>query len=107
MHLRGDLFHPRFKQETGLHELVSKGVRRLCLVEAAATSLSDYVTPTGIHRAGFITDKGVKPQRLFNVDEQKITDSMMGESAWPRPEPEAAMRRLIEARLTQAVEDMA
>lgn len=107
MHLRGDLFHPRFKQETGLHELVSKGVRRLCLVEAAATSLSDYVTPTGIHRAGFITDKGVKPQRLFNVDQQKITDSMIGESAWPRPEPEAAMRRLIEARLTQAVEDMA
>lgn len=107
LHLRGDLFHPRFKQETGLHKQVNKGVQRLCLIEANAANLADYVPPAGIHRAGIITDKGSKPLRLFNADEEKICDNIMGDSAWPRAEPETAMRRLIEARLTQAVEDMA
>ncbi|HCN30707.1 MAG TPA: hypothetical protein DIT64_18665 [Verrucomicrobiales bacterium] len=106
LHLRGELFHPRFLHEAGLHKHISKGAHRLCLVEAGATNLAGYVPPAGIHRAGFITDKSGKPRRLFNADENKIADSIIGESAWARSEPDAAMRRLIEARLTKAVEEL-
>lgn len=104
LHLRGELFHPRFLHEAGLHKHIGKGVHRLCLVEAGATNLGDYVPPAGIHRAGFVTDKSNKPRRLFNVDQNKIADGVIGESEWARSEPDAAMRRLIEDRLTQAVE---
>lgn len=106
LHLRGDLFHPRFLHEGGLHKHVNKGAQRLCLVETGATNLADCVPPAGIHRAGFITDKSSKPRRLFNADENKITDSIFGESEWARSEPDVAMRRLIEARLTKAVEEL-
>ena len=106
LHLRGELFHPRFLHEAGLHKHISKGAHRLCMVEAGATNLAGYVPPAGIHRAGFITDKSGKPRRLFNADENKIADSIIGESAWARSEPDAAMRRLIEARLTKAVEEL-
>lgn len=106
LHLRGELFHPRFLHEAGLHKHISKGAHQLSLVEAGATNLAGHVPPAGIHRAGFITDKSGKPRRIFNTDENKITDSIIGESAWARSEPEAAMRRLIEARLTKAVEEL-
>ncbi len=106
LHLRGELFHPRFLHEAGLHKHVSNGVHRICLVEAGATQLADYVPPAGVHRAGFITDKSSKPRRLFNADENKITDSLLGESEWARSAPDAAMRRLIEARLAKAVEEL-
>ena len=106
LHLRRELFHPRFLHEAGLHKHISKGMHRLCLVETDATNLADYVPPGGIHRAGFITDKSNKPRRIFNADENKITDNVIGESEWARSEPDAAMRRLIEARLTKAVEEL-
>lgn len=106
LHLRGELFHPRFLHEAGLHKHISKGVRRLCLVETGATTLAACVPPAGIHRAGFITDKSSRPRRVFNADENKITDSIIGESEWARSEPDAAMRRLIEVRLTKAVEEL-
>jgi ATP-dependent Clp protease ATP-binding subunit ClpC len=107
MHLRGDLFHPRFMREAGLHKHVNKGVHHLCLVEATATSLAEYTPPAGIHRAGAITDKGTKPLRTFKADEQTISDAVMGSSAWSRSGPDVAMCRLIEARLVKAMEDMA
>lgn len=106
LHLHGDLFFPRFMHEAGLHKMVVKQVHRLCLVEASAGSFSDYVAPAGIYRAGVITEKGVKPRRIFNRDEEKITDSVIGESEWARGEPGPAMRRLIEARLARTVEEM-
>ncbi|MCF7785231.1 MAG: AAA family ATPase [Prosthecobacter sp.] len=106
MHLRGDLFHPRFMNETGLHKHLSKGVQRLCLVEAGGINLAEYVPPAGIHRAGMITDKAIKPRRIFNADEQKVSDNVIGDIEWTRSGMEAAMRRLIESRLERAVEEM-
>ncbi len=106
MHLRGDLFHPRFLYEAGLHKHVSKGVKRLCLVETSGDKFTDYVPPQGIHRAGMITEKGNKLRRLFDADNRVIEDSVTGVSEWLRSEPDIAMCRLIESRLAKAVEEL-
>lgn len=106
LHLRGELFHPRFLHEAGLHKHLGKNVSRLSLVEAGGGSFADYAPPAGIHRAGTISDKGVKPRRVFNADEQKIIDNAMGECEWLRAESGAAIRRLIEDRLDREMEEM-
>ncbi|MGV3663907.1 MAG: AAA family ATPase [Prosthecobacter sp.] len=106
LHLQGDLFFPRYMHEAGLHKKVVKEAPSLCLVEAGAGSFAEYVAPAGIYRAGVISEKGVKPRRVFNKDQQKVTDSVMGESEWARGEPGPAMRRLIEVRLAKTVEEM-
>ncbi|MHA3772110.1 AAA family ATPase [Verrucomicrobiota bacterium sgz303538] len=107
LHLRGELFYPRFLHEAGLHKQISKGVQRLCLLETSRDAFADYVPPPGIHRAGMITEKGNKLRRLFNADDKMIADSVLGQSEWLRSEPDAAMRQLIEARLVKAVEQLA
>ncbi len=107
MHLRGDLFYPRFLLEGGLHKLLAKAVSYLCLVEAGATCLAEYTPPAGIHRGGAINDKSAKLRRTFKADERTISDAVMEDSTWSRSGPDAAMCRLIEARLAKAVEDLA
>lgn len=106
LQLRGELFQARFAFEAGFHKHILRGVHRVCLIEVATGSFSDYVPPSGIHRAGAISDKGIKARRTFNEDESKMIDAVIGDSAWTRPDPSAAIRRLIEQRFSDALEEI-
>ena len=110
MHLRGELCYPKLAPEAGLHKQVNKDSTHLCLIETGAPDnggIGDYTPPAGVHRAGGIHEKSAKVRRVFNVEAEKITDDLIGESPWPRGDVAAALRRLLEARLTKAVEELA
>ena len=109
MHLRGELCYPKLAPEAGLHKQVNKDSTHLCLIETGVPDrggIGDYTPPAGIHRAGGVHEKSAKVRRVFNVEAQEITDDQIGESPWPRGDMAAALRRLLEARLTKAVEEL-
>jgi hypothetical protein len=108
--LRGELCYPKLEPEAGLHKYIIKDSTHLCLIETGVPDrggVADYTPPAGMHRAGGIHEKSAKIRRVFNVEAEKIADDLMGESPWPRGDVAAALRRLLEARLTKAVEELA
>jgi len=79
MHLRGDLFFPRFGREAGLHTIHEKQRQRCCLIEASSTLFSAYEPPPGIERAGGIKARGARECRLFDVEARLVHDNELGE----------------------------
>lgn len=103
--LKGDLFHPRFREEAGVHKKTARETQALCLVEVADTSLRDYVPPAGIHRGGAVSEKGLKARRVFNMNELGVNDSALGEASFSRGGLDAVIGRLIEARLIALMDE--
>src|SRR5262249_19696753 len=82
IHLLGDLFHPRFAAETGLHVVKEKKEDRLCLIEAAPPPLDAYKPPEGIDRQGAIKAKGAAQIRAFDRAKGLVKDKTLGERPW-------------------------
>lgn len=103
--LKGDLFHPRFREEAGVHKKTVREAHALCLVEVADTSLKDYVPPAGIHRGGAVSEKGQKTRRGFNMEDLSVNDSALGGAKLSRGGLDAVIGRLIEARLVALMDE--
>jgi ATP-dependent Clp protease ATP-binding subunit ClpC len=82
MHLRGDLFLPRFQSEAGFHQWKEKKEERLCLIETAAPPLAKYEPPRGIERQGALKEKSVPTVRSFDHDKNIVRDNSLGERPW-------------------------
>ncbi|HTI72475.1 MAG TPA: AAA family ATPase [Candidatus Limnocylindria bacterium] len=103
MHLRGDLFRPRFETEKGVHVLSSGLGERPCLVEVASPPLGLYQPPVGVDRPGHIFPRGTTVRRRFKFDESLVIDTSLGERPWNRANLAGAVRMLTEETLDQAV----
>lgn len=104
MHLRGDLFRPRFAGEAGRHEIKEKSTRRVCLIETAEPPISAYEPPEGIERKGGIAARGAALVRSFNREEREVADTRLGESPWLSPGIERVIAALSGDRLNDAIE---
>jgi ATP-dependent Clp protease ATP-binding subunit ClpA len=108
MHLRGDLFFPRFESEAGLHVFQDKQAERVCLVETARPPFVDYQAPAGLERQGGIQARGAPERRRFVRGEGTVQDShVAGGVPWTGGTFLACLRHLIEQRLRNAVEAIA
>ncbi len=82
MHLRGDLFLPRFQSEAGMHVRKEKQEERQCLIETATPPLAKYDPPKGIERQGAIKERGAPIVRTFNCEKNTLRDNVLGEQPW-------------------------
>jgi len=101
MHLRGDLFFPRFGREAGLHTVNEKKRQRSCLIEASSVLFSAYEPPAGIERPGGIKAKGARECRLFDVESRLVRDNELGER--PCISIASCVPVLIEERLARLI----
>ena len=104
MHLRGDLFFPRFFGEAGLHVVKEKAAERVCLIEAVAPPLAGYGPPAGIERSGGIKARGAPLCRSFDRENKIVIDSQRGERPWNGAGLGRSLAELIEERLNAAIE---
>ena len=101
MHLRGDLFFPRFGREAGLHTINEKKRQRSCLIEASSVLFSAYEPPAGIERAGGINARGARECRVFDVESRLVRDNELGER--PCISVASCVPVLIEERLARLI----
>jgi ATP-dependent Clp protease ATP-binding subunit ClpC len=106
MHLRGDLFFPRFKDDTGFHTLKVKNSERVCLVMASDQPFVDFNPPEGIDRPGTIKAQNVSNCRTFDSEKKAAKDAMLGECPWLEPTPDRCLTQLLEDRLNKAIESI-
>lgn len=104
MHLRGDLFQPRFAGEAGRHEIREKDTRLVCLIEASLPPISEYAPPEGIERKGGVAARGAELCRHFNREEKAVTDARLGTVPWLSAEIDRVIAAVIEDRLNDAME---
>jgi ATP-dependent Clp protease ATP-binding subunit ClpC len=104
MHLRGDLFGPRFQPEAGLHVSKEKKGERVCLIESAATSFAAYEPPAGIDRQGAIAGRDAAVCRTFEREKNTVEDSLLGERPWTSMGVQRCVAELTEQRLNLAIE---
>lgn len=105
MHLRGDLFFPRFLAEQGLHVIKEKKNERVCLVEAAALPFAAYEPPVGIDRKGAIAGRGAPVRRAFDREKSRVRDAVLGERPWTNLGVQRCMAELTEELLNHAIEE--
>jgi hypothetical protein len=99
MHLRGDLFLPRFQRESGLHLMKEKGREKNCLIESAMPPLEKYEPPQGIERSGGIKALDASVCRSFDRGQKTISDCQRGERPWELLSFRNAIAELIDERL--------
>ena len=104
MHLRGDLFWPRFEPEAGLHLFAEKQAERLCLVESRRPPFAEYQPPPGVERPGGIRALGATMRRRFSPAADSVEDAALGERPWRGETIEVCLRALIEERLRNQIE---
>lgn len=106
MHLRGELFLPRFQGEAGLHTLKDKKEERLCLIETSAPPFNKYEAPKGIERQGAIKEKSAPAVRLFDRDKNIIRDNVLKERPWSSIGLFRSIAALSEERLRRVLDAM-
>ncbi len=104
MHLRGDLFFPRFQAEAGLHVMKEKHAEWLCLIETTRPPFVDYRPPQGIERQGGIKAQGAAERRSFDREKKLAGDAHLGERPWTSAGVGKCLASLIEERLDNAIE---
>jgi ATP-dependent Clp protease ATP-binding subunit ClpC len=105
MHLRGDLFFPRFLSEEGLHVIKEKKLQRVCLVESAALPFAGYEPPAGIDRQGAIAERGASVRRIFDREKNQVRDAVLGERPWTSIGVQRCVAELTEELLNRAIEE--
>jgi ATP-dependent Clp protease ATP-binding subunit ClpA len=104
MHLRGDLFLPRFQSEAGIHVLKQKKDERVCLVESAGLPFAAYEPPKGIDRQGAIKEKNAPLCRSYDREENKLRDAVLGERPWTGLGLARSVAAITEERLHRLIE---
>ncbi len=107
MHLRGDLFLPKFEPEAGLHVFKEKDAERVCLVEIKRPPFAAYEAPEGIERQGGIKAQGAEVRRSFERVNLVVKDSKLGERPWRGETVQGCLRILIEQHLEEMIAAMA
>jgi ATP-dependent Clp protease ATP-binding subunit ClpC len=105
MHLRGDLYRPRFAGEHGLHEVREVGATHVCLIEVAAMGWNDYFAPAGIERKGGIKEQGLDVCRSFVRSSSEVEDVKLGGRPWVTEGVVQCVRVLTEERLEEAIKE--
>jgi hypothetical protein len=106
MHLRGDLFFPRFEGESGLHIIKEKSAEYVCLIETRRPPFSKYQPPQGVERQGGISSKGAPLRRRFDRENDEVKDTRLGERLWRGNSIERCLRELIEEHLNKSIEEV-
>jgi len=106
MHLRGDLFFPRFQSEKGLHLFLDQKGERLCLVEVARPPFEGYEAPAGLERQGGIQARGAPQRRRFLRQSESVEDSQLGILPWTTATILDCLRELVQRQLDKAIEAM-
>jgi ATP-dependent Clp protease ATP-binding subunit ClpC len=106
MHLRGDLFFPRFQDEAGVHKIKRKDVERFCLVETGSMPFDKYEPPEGTDRAGTIKKRSTDIRRIYDWNEKILRDPKLGQGPWREEDLKFCIAALLEERLNQVVEAM-
>jgi ATP-dependent Clp protease ATP-binding subunit ClpA len=104
MHLRGDLFLPRFNGEAGLHVIKEKKAERECLIQSAAMPFESYEPPMGIDRQGAIAARGEIVCRTYEREKNKVRDVVLGERPWTSLGIGRCVVGLSEERLNRLIE---
>jgi ATP-dependent Clp protease ATP-binding subunit ClpC len=104
MHLRGDLFLPRFNGESGPHVVKEKKLERVCLIQSAPLPFEAYEPPQGIDRQGAIAARGEIVCRTYEREKDKIRDVILGERPWTSVGVRGCVRELSEERLNRLIE---
>ena len=99
MHLRGDLFGPRFGREAGLHIRQEKESEQICLIETTIPPFAAYEPPAGIERQGTVKSLGRPVCRRFNAHKRVVIDMELGERPWSGSGFVQIARELTEERL--------
>ena len=105
MHLRGDLFRPRFGPEAGLQVLKEPKADHVALIESAPLPFSHYRLPAGIERAGGIKALGAAVIRTFDRANDSVTDGILGERPWNGGALTRCLEVLTSERLERAIEE--
>lgn len=106
MHLRGELFLPRFQGEAGQHTLKDKKQERVCLIETSAPPFNKYEAPKGIERQGAIKEKNAPLVRRFDRGKNSIRDTVLGERPWSSLGLFRSITALTEDRLQRVLDAM-
>jgi len=106
MHLRGDLFLPRFQSEAGFHRWKEKQEERLCLIETATPPLAKYEPPNGIERQGALKEKSAPTVRSFDHQKNTVRDNSLGERPWNSFGFSRFVATVTEERLRKIMEAM-
>jgi ATP-dependent Clp protease ATP-binding subunit ClpA len=104
LHLRGDLFLPRFRPEAGLHVFKEKKHERVCLIDAAPLPFEAYESPSGIDRQGAIAARGAPVCRTYEREKNTVRDSVLGERPWTSLGVRRCVIELTEERLNRTIE---
>ncbi|MCX6893639.1 MAG: AAA family ATPase [Verrucomicrobia bacterium] len=104
MHLRGDLFLPRFRMEAGYHVVQDKEAERVCMVETALPPFAEYQPPDGIERQGALKSKGAPLRRRFNREMNSVEDSALGRRPWRGISFERCLAELVEEHLNKTIQ---
>jgi hypothetical protein len=105
LHLRGDLFLPRFQPEAGLHVLKEKRHERVCLIESAQPPFVAYEPSAGIERQGAIAARGASVRRTYEQEEGVVEDDVIGERPWTSLDVRRIVAELTAQRLDRAIEE--
>jgi ATP-dependent Clp protease ATP-binding subunit ClpC len=105
LHLRGDLYRPRFAGEHGLHQVREAGVTHVCAVEVAETAWPDYRAPAGVERKGGIKELGFEVCRTYNRGTAEVEDAKLGNRPWANEGVTQCVRVLTEERLETAINE--
>jgi hypothetical protein len=105
LHLRGDLFFPRFQPDEGLHVLKEKQHERVCLIQSAPLPFVAYEPPAGIERQGAIAGRGASIRRTYDREKGVVEDDVIGESPWTSLGVRRIVAELTEQRLDRAIEE--
>jgi DNA polymerase III delta prime subunit len=103
LHVRGELFQPRFAGEAGLHEFVHGQTTNTCLWLTAQPPLDKYIPPAGIERPGGIAALGEKLRRRYDLKRHRISDARLGESTWAGDDLSEPLGRLSTWDLEQRI----
>jgi ATP-dependent Clp protease ATP-binding subunit ClpC len=104
MHLRGDLFLPRFNGEAGLHVTKEKKAEHECLIQSAPLPFESYEPPVGIDRHGAIAARGEIVCRTYEREKNKVRDVVLGERPWTSLGIGRCVVELSEERLNRLIE---
>ena len=107
MALRGDLFWPRFRTETGLHTLLEGSEEKTALIQTSQKPLAEYEPPAGIERQGGIHSTGAPRCRVYRSDTKEIEDATLGKRPWPSRELENCLRDVTTEILQRALNAVA
>lgn len=105
LHLRGDLFLPRFEPETGLHVRKEKLNERVCLIESAPPPFAAYEPPAGIERQGAIASRDASTRRTYEREQDLVQDDVLGSHPWAGIGVRRCVTELTGQRLNRAIEE--